>query len=107
VAAIPKSIDFAAAAALPTAGSTALQIVRDVVAAKPGMSILIHGAAGGVGSYASQIAKNLGAHVLGTASGADVEYLKSVGINEIIDYKRERFEDRATFPIKAICILYI
>ena len=58
VAAIPNSMDFTTAAALPTAGSTALQIVRDVVAAKPGMTILIHGAAGGVGSYASQIAKN-------------------------------------------------
>jgi len=73
VAAIPNSIDFATAAALPTAGSTALQIVRDVVDAKAGMTILIHGAAGGVGSYASQIARNLGARVIGTASGADIE----------------------------------
>jgi NADPH:quinone reductase-like Zn-dependent oxidoreductase len=96
VAAIPTSIDFATAAALPTAGSTALQIIRDVVAAKPGMAILIHGAAGGVGSYASQIAKNLGARVIGTASGADIEYLKSLGIDEVVDYKRERFEDKAS-----------
>lgn len=96
VAAIPSSIDFATAAALPTAGSTALQIVRDVVAAKPGMSILIHGAAGGVGSYASQIAKSLGARVIGTATGVDIEYLKSLGVDEIIDYKRERFEDKAS-----------
>ena len=96
VASIPKSMDFATAAALPTAGSTALQIVRDVLAAKPGMTILIHGAAGGVGSYASQIAENLGARVVGTASGADIEYLRSLGINEVIDYKRERFEDKAT-----------
>src|SRR5690348_18488821 len=50
VAGIPNSIDFATAAALPTAGSTALQLVRDVVDAKPGLTILIHGAAGGVGS---------------------------------------------------------
>ena len=96
VAAIPNSMDFATAAALPTAGSTALQIVRDVVAAKPGMTILIHGAAGGVGSYASQIAKNLGARVIGTASGADIEYLKSLGVDEVVDYKRDRFEDKAT-----------
>ena len=95
VAAIPKSMDFAIAAALPTAGSTALQIVRDVVAAKPGMTILIHGAAGGVGSYASQIAKNLGARVIGTAGNADIEYLKSLGLDEVIDYQRERFEDKA------------
>jgi NADPH:quinone reductase-like Zn-dependent oxidoreductase len=96
VAAIPNSIDFSTAAALPTAGSTALQIVRDVVDAKAGMTILIHGAAGGVGSYASQIAKNLGARVIGTASGADIEYLKSLGVDEVVDYKRERFEDKAT-----------
>lgn len=95
VASIPNSIDFATAAALPTAGSTALQIIRDVVTAKPGMSILIHGAAGGVGSYASQIAKNFDARVIGTASGADVEYLKSLGIDEVIDYKREHFEEKA------------
>src|SRR4029079_17121247 len=96
VAAIPDSIDFATAAALPTAGSTALQILRDVVDAKPGMSILIHGAAGGVGSYASQIAKNLGARVIGTATGADIEYLRSLGVEEVVDFKRERFEDAAT-----------
>ena len=95
VAAIPNSIDFATAAALPTAGSTALQVVRDVVDAKQGMTILIHGAAGGVGSYASQIARNLGARVIGTASGADIEYLNSLGIAEVVDYKRERFEDKA------------
>jgi NADPH:quinone reductase-like Zn-dependent oxidoreductase len=96
VAAIPDNLDFTTAAALPTAGSTALQIIRDVVAAKPGMTILIHGAAGGVGSYASQIAKNLGARVIGTAAGADIEYLKSLGVDKIIDYQRERFEDEAT-----------
>ena len=95
VAAIPNSIDFATAAALPTAGSTALQIIRDVVGAKSGMTILIHGAAGGVGSYASQIAKNLGAKVIGTATGADIEYLESLGVDETVDYKRERFEDKA------------
>lgn len=96
VAAIPNSMDFTTAAALPTAGSTALQIVRDVVAAKPGMTILIHGAAGGVGSYASQIARNLGARVIGTAAAGDIEYLKSLGVDEVVDYKRERFEDKAT-----------
>jgi NADPH:quinone reductase-like Zn-dependent oxidoreductase len=96
VAGIPSSIDFATAAALPTAGSTALQIVRDVVAAKPGMTILIQGAAGGVGSYASQMAKNFGARVIGTGTGTDIEYLKSLGVDEVVDFKRERFEDKAT-----------
>jgi NADPH:quinone reductase-like Zn-dependent oxidoreductase len=93
VAAIPNSMDFATAAALPTAGSTALQVIRDVVTAKTGITILIHGAAGGVGSYASQIAISVGARVIGTATGADIEYLKSLGVEQIVDYKRERFED--------------
>jgi NADPH:quinone reductase-like Zn-dependent oxidoreductase len=96
VATIPDKLDFTTAAALPTAGSTALQIVRDVVAAKSGTTILIHGAAGGVGSYASQIAKHLGARVIGAAASADLEYLKSLGVDEIIDYQRERFEGKAS-----------
>jgi NADPH:quinone reductase-like Zn-dependent oxidoreductase len=94
VAAIPASMDFATAAALPTAGCTALQIVRNVVGARPGMTILIQGAAGGVGSFASQIAGNFGAKVIGTASGDDIDYLKSIRVHDIIDYKKERFEDR-------------
>ena len=93
VAAIPNTMDFATAAALPTAGSTALQIIRDVVTAKTGNTMLIHGAAGGVGSYASQMALNVGARVIGTATGADIEYLKSLGVEQVVDYKRERFED--------------
>src|SRR5262249_34733421 len=94
IARIPNSIDFATAAALPTAGLTALQLVRDFVGAKPGLTLLIQGAAGGVGSYAAQIAIHSGARVVGTASSADLEYLKSLGVNQVIDYKRERFEDR-------------
>ena len=95
-AAIPESIDFATAAALPTAGSTALQIIRDVVGARRGVTILIHGAAGGVGSFASQIAENFGAKVIGTATGEDIEYLKSLHLDDIIDYKHERFEVAGT-----------
>jgi NADPH:quinone reductase-like Zn-dependent oxidoreductase len=94
VAKLPESADFATAAALPTAGLTALQIIRDFVKARPGMTILIHGAAGGVGSFAAQIAKSMGARVIGTATGEDTGYLKSIGVDEVIDYKRERFEDK-------------
>ena len=100
VAAMPDSIDFGTAAALPTAGSTALQIISDVGEAKAGMTILIHDAAGGVGSYASQIAKHLGARVIGTASGADISYLNSVGIGEVIDYERERSKRKSAEPIR-------
>jgi len=95
VAAMPASMSFETAAALPTAGSTALQIIRDVVGARTGLTILIHGAAGGVGSFATQIAKHLGASVIGTASGAeDIAYLNSLRVDEVIDFKRERFEEK-------------
>lgn len=94
IAPIPKSIDFVTAAALPTAGLTALQIIRDVAQFTGGMRILIHGAAGGVGSFATQIAKSTGAYVIGTATDDDIAYLKSLGIDEVIDYKRERFEQK-------------
>lgn len=96
IAPIPKSMDFVTAAALPTAGLTALQIIRDVVHAKAGMTILIHGAAGGVGSFAVQIAKSTGARVIGTATGDDTAYLKSLGIDDVIDYKTERFEQKVS-----------
>ncbi len=94
VAALPNSIDFATAAALPTAGSTALQLIRNFVGARPGMTLLIHGAAGGVGSFASQIAKSFGSKVIGTATGDDINYLKSIHVDDVIDYRHERFEDR-------------
>jgi NADPH:quinone reductase-like Zn-dependent oxidoreductase len=93
IAAIPEKIDFAVAAALPTAGLTALQAIRDYVQATSGTRILIHGAAGAVGSFATQIAMTLGAQVIGTASGKDVVYLRSLGHVEVVDYKRERFEN--------------
>jgi len=96
VAAMPQSMDFATAAALPTAGSTALQIIRDVVKAAAGITVLIHGAAGGVGSFASQMARNMGARVIGTATGPDLDYLKSLHVDEVIDFKRERFEEKAS-----------
>ena len=92
IARIPEKIDFAVAAALPTAGLTALQAIRDYVQAKPGTRILIHGAAGAVGSFATQIAMAGGAQVIGTASGEDVVYLRSLGQLQVIDYKQERFE---------------
>ena len=92
IATIPEKIDFAVAAALPTAGLTALQAIRDFVQPKPGTRILIHGAAGAVGSFATQIAKASGAEVIGTASGEDIVYLRSLGRVQVIDYKQERFE---------------
>src|SRR5579863_2346959 len=92
IAAIPEKIEFAVAAALPTSGLTALQAIRDYVQPKPGTRILIHGAAGAVGSLATQIAKRWGAQVIGTGSGEDIVYLRSLGHVQVVDYKHERFE---------------
>lgn len=92
IAAIPEKVDFAVAAALPTPGVTALQAIRDYVQPKPGNRILIHGAAGSVGSLATQIAKRWGMQVIGTASGEDVSYLRALGHVQVVDYKQERFE---------------
>jgi NADPH:quinone reductase-like Zn-dependent oxidoreductase len=92
---MPEAMSFEVAAALPTAGSTALQLVRGAVGAQPGMTVLIHGAAGGVGSFAAQIAKDRGARIIGTATGPrDIAYLQSLGVDQVIDFKRERFEDK-------------
>jgi NADPH:quinone reductase-like Zn-dependent oxidoreductase len=93
IAAIPEKIDFAVAAALPTAGLTALQAIRDYVQPTSGTRILIHGAAGAVGSFATQIVKTLGAQVIGTGSGEDIAYLRALGHVEVVDYKREKFEN--------------
>jgi len=90
----PRSVDFAAAAAIPTAGLTAWQIVIDTIQVSTGQSVLIHGAAGGVGSFAVQLAKWRGARVFATASPEDADYLKSLGAEQVINYKAERFEDK-------------
>ena len=90
----PRSVDFASAAAIPTAGLTAWQIVIDAIQVSAGQSVLIHGAAGGVGSFAVQLAKWRGARVFATASPNDANYLKGLGVEQVIDYKAERFEDK-------------
>jgi NADPH:quinone reductase-like Zn-dependent oxidoreductase len=92
LAAIPEKVDFAVAAALPTPGVTALQAIRDYVQVKPGTRLLIQGAAGGVGSLATQIAKRYGAQVIGSASGEDIVHLRALGHVQVVDYKQERFE---------------
>jgi NADPH:quinone reductase-like Zn-dependent oxidoreductase len=92
IAPIPEKMEFAVAAALPTSGVTALQAIRDYVQPKPGTRILFQGAAGAIGSLATQIAKLWGAQVIGTASGEDVVYLRSLGHVQAVDYKLERFE---------------
>jgi NADPH:quinone reductase-like Zn-dependent oxidoreductase len=94
VAHMPKSVDFVAAAAIPTPGLTAYQIILDVVRAAQGQRILIHGAGGSVGSFAVQLAVWKKARVLATASSDDASYLQSLGVEQVIDYRSERFEEK-------------
>ena len=93
VAQKPKSIGFVESAAIPTAGLAAWQSLFDIAGLKKGQSVLIHGAAGGVGTFAVQFAKWKGAYVIGTASSENAQFLKSIGADEVIDYKNQRFED--------------
>ncbi|MDD1751970.1 MAG: NADP-dependent oxidoreductase [Methanotrichaceae archaeon] len=90
---MPRTIGFIEAAAVPTAGLTAWQALFDIARLDRGQSVLIHGAAGGVGSFATQFAKWRGAHVIGTASSHNLQFLKSLGADEVIDYKTQRFEN--------------
>jgi len=94
LARMPITTDYATAASLPTAGLTAYQILLDVIKTAKGLRILIHGGAGGVGSFAVQLAKSRGASVFATASGQDAPYLKSLGVEQVIDYQSERFEQK-------------
>jgi NADPH:quinone reductase-like Zn-dependent oxidoreductase len=83
---MPRNLDFTAAAAIPLAGLTALQALRDELHVKPGQKVLISGGAGGVGTFAIQIAKWLGAHVTTTASKKGEALVRSLGCDEVIDY---------------------
>ena len=91
VAPKPGNLDFEHAAALPVAGITALQALRDVGKVKRGQRVLINGAAGGVGTFAVQIAKSLGAEVTGVCSARSVDLVRSIGADDVIDYAREDF----------------
>jgi NADPH:quinone reductase-like Zn-dependent oxidoreductase len=88
----PKSLDHVPAAAIPLAGLTAWQAIFDVGGLSAGQRILIHAAAGGVGSFAVQLAKWKGAYVIGTASARNHMFLKELGADETIDYQSTPFE---------------
>lgn len=87
----PENLTFEASATVPNTGTTALQGVRDAGRVREGQEVLIIGAAGGVGSFAVQIAKALGARVTGVVSTAKVDLVRSIGTDEVIDYTREDF----------------
>src|SRR4051812_1712017 len=89
----PTRLTFSQAAAVTLSGETALRAIRDVGRVRAGQQVLINGAAGGVGSFAVQIATALGAHVTGVCSSRNVELVRSLGAAHVIDYTKEDFTD--------------
>jgi NADPH:quinone reductase-like Zn-dependent oxidoreductase len=87
----PAGLTFEQAAAVPVAAFTALQALRDKGRVQPGQKVLVNGASGGVGTFAVQIAKALGAEVTGVCSTANVEMVASIGADQVVDYTREDF----------------
>ncbi len=88
----PKSIDHVHAATIPVAAVTAWRALFDTAGLKAGQKVLVHGAAGGVGSFAVQLAKWKGAYVYGTASDSNLEFVQQLGVDRPIDYETTRFE---------------
>jgi NADPH:quinone reductase-like Zn-dependent oxidoreductase len=93
LAAKPKNLSFAQAAAVPISGLTALQAVRDHGRVRAGEQVLIIGASGGVGSFAVQLAKSAGAEVTGVCSTGNVDQVRALGADHVIDYTREEVTD--------------
>lgn len=91
----PENITFAEAAAVPVAAITALQAVRDKGGVRSGQKVLVNGASGGVGTFAVQIAKAYGAEVTGVCSTRNVELVRSIGADHVIDYKQTDFTQGA------------
>jgi NADPH:quinone reductase-like Zn-dependent oxidoreductase len=90
----PKQLDYTSAAAVPLAALTARQGLFDHGHLIAGQRVLIHGGAGGVGHFAIQFAKAKGATVCTTVSAQDEDFVRSLGADEVVDYKSERFEDK-------------
>ncbi len=87
----PANLTFEQAAAVPMAGMVALQALRDHGAVRAGQKVLINGASGGIGTFAVQIAKSLGAEVTGVCSTRNLDLVRSIGADHVIDYSREDF----------------
>lgn len=89
----PKSLNWLEAASAPVIAVTAWQMLFDYAKAERGQSVLIHGAAGNVGAYAVQLARQAGLHIFATASAADIAFVESLGAETVVDYRAVRFEE--------------
>jgi NADPH:quinone reductase-like Zn-dependent oxidoreductase len=92
---MPSNLDFDQSAAIPTSALAALHGLRDAAKLRPGQKVLIIGASGGVGTFAVQIAKSMDAQVTGVCGTANVDLVRSLGADHVIDYTREDFADGA------------
>ncbi|WP_246107995.1 NADP-dependent oxidoreductase [Saccharothrix saharensis] len=95
----PADVDHVHAAALPLAALTAWQVLTEAARVEPGDRVLVHAAAGGVGHIAVQVAKSLGAHVIGTASAAKHDLLRELGADELVDYRTRDFGELAPVDV--------
>src|SRR5262247_3745774 len=89
----PKTLSFIEAASAPIVSVTAWQMLFEYAHVTAGQTVLIHGAAGNVGAYAVQLAKQAGLHVVATAGSVDLDYVRGLGADTVVDYKTERFEE--------------
>lgn len=89
----PANLDFVQAASIPMVGLTAWQALKERARLKPGQKVFIPAGAGGIGTFAIQLAKHLGAKVATTTSAGNVELVRSLGGDEVIDYKKQKFAD--------------
>jgi NADPH:quinone reductase-like Zn-dependent oxidoreductase len=89
----PHTLNFIEAASVPIVAVTAWQMLFEHARVSTGQTVLVHGAAGNVGAYAVQLAKQAGLRVIATAGSADLEYVRALGAERVVDYEKERFED--------------
>ncbi|WP_296107061.1 NADP-dependent oxidoreductase [uncultured Corynebacterium sp.] len=96
VALAPEGMSFTDAASVPLVGLTAWQALTEKADVEPGDRVLIHAGSGGVGSLAVQMAHHVGAYVIATASGKNADFVRSLGADEVIDYRTQRFEEHVS-----------